>query len=222
MTFFVSIQNTHHSIEIAIFNDEHLLSFIRENKIRASKTLIPLIAFSLLRANIRPDELSFIAVNQGPGPFTTLRVIIATANGLSFATKLPLIGIDALDALLQEYSSDDDPYTIVLLNAFNNDVYFAIQQQAHAPLQKGYKNIDLLLQELHLMIPKNRSVRFLGNGVTLHEKAIRKVFGTRTYIPEPLPTACSIKQIGIMGLQKWRNKESLSEQLMPLYLKTAL
>lgn len=222
MALFLSLQNTYRHIEIALFHNERLLSCVREDKIRASKTVIPLIAFALLRAGIRLDQLSFIAVNQGPGPFTTLRVIIATANGLSFATKIPLIGIDALDAFLQEYSSAADPYTVVLLNAFNNDVYFAVQQQARAPLKKGYNNIDQLLQELKKTIPAKESIRFLGNGVALHQEKIRELFGTQAHIPEPLPAICSVKQVGLMGLKKWRNKEGLSEQLMPLYLKKAI
>src|SRR3990170_4281291 len=137
MTLFLSIQNTYEAIEIALFKDDQLVAALKEDKSRASKELIPLIAYLLLRARITMKDLAFIAVNQGPGPFTTLRVVIATVNGLSFATNVPLVGIDSLDAFLEEYKNSEHP-TIILLNAFNNDVYYAIKKVDDPKPEKGY------------------------------------------------------------------------------------
>jgi len=45
------------------------------------------------------DDVTLLAVGLGPGPFTGLRVGLATIEGLAFATGLPVVGVSALDAL---------------------------------------------------------------------------------------------------------------------------
>src|SRR5471030_2525471 len=98
MKHYLSIQNTYTHVEMALFQDGQLINWVSEDKLRASKHFILLIAGLLQEHQIKFSDLSFVAVNQGPGPFTTLRVVIASVNGLSYATKIPLVGIDALDA----------------------------------------------------------------------------------------------------------------------------
>jgi len=44
-------------------------------------------------------DVTLLAVGLGPGPFTGLRVGLATIEGLAFATGLPVVGVSALDAL---------------------------------------------------------------------------------------------------------------------------
>lgn len=221
MTFFFSIQNTYHSVEIALFNNDQLLELIVEDKTQSSKHFIPIIADILIKHQIKLSDISFFAVNQGPGPFTTLRVVIASVNGLSFASNIPLIGIDALDAFLLEHQNNDWPNTVVLLNAFNNDVYFGIQQKNNPEYKKGYDNINVILEKIKTSMPET-PIRFLGNGVELHAQEIRNMFGQNAIIPDPLPQTCTVQQIGLMGLEKWKKRQGLEHQLFPLYLKQSM
>lgn len=214
--FFISIQSTYHAVEVALFNDKRVIESRSISKIEASKLLILTIEELLAAHQQTIRSISFIATNQGPGPFTTLRVVIASVNGLSFATQIPLIGIDGLDAFVQEYHNKSYPITVIILNAFNFDVYFAIQNKA--TITKGYKNIDLLLPELQTQFP-HETIRFLGNAVELYHHKIQEQFGSRAFIPDPVPHTCSVTQIGLMGLQYWNTQEGLTYQLLPLYLK---
>lgn len=219
MAIYLGIQNTYNSVEIALFQDSNLLECVCEDKTRASKNFFLMLQALLKKHHIKLQEISFIAVNQGPGPFTTLRVVIASVNGLSFATEIPLIGIDALDAFLLEQNNKKFPYTIALLNAFSNDIYFGIQRLESPHFEKGYENIDVFLEHLRHSIAEQDVVRFIGNGTQLYEQKIKNVFGEQAFIPDPLPQTCSVQQIAKMGLEKWQKKEGLSEELMPLYLK---
>jgi tRNA threonylcarbamoyladenosine biosynthesis protein TsaB len=44
-------------------------------------------------------DVTLLAVGLGPGPFTGLRVGLATIEGLAFGTGLPVVGVSGLDAL---------------------------------------------------------------------------------------------------------------------------
>lgn len=221
MKHFLSIQNTYTHVELALFQDRQLINWVSEDKLRASKHFVLLIAGLLQEHHIKFSDLSFLAVNQGPGPFTTLRVVIASVNGLSYATKIPLVGVDALEAFLLEHENHMYPNTVALLNAFNQDVYFGISRQGLAIVEKGYKNIAILLQELNATIP-GQTIRFIGNAAELYSKEIKDVFGDHAYIPSPMPQTTSIQQIGLMGLNQWDRQENVLQELYPLYLKQAI
>lgn len=217
MSIFLGIQHSYHGIDIALFDKQHVLAAVADDKKRASRSIITLIGQLLADHQLQLRDIPFIAVNQGPGPFTTLRVVIASVNGLSFATKIPLIGIDALDALLEEHASREIT-TIALLNAFTNDVYYAIKSNSQNLHEKGCKNITALLLEVHEAHPQ-QELYFIGNGALLHEALIKKIFGTRALYAQPLPEQCSIKQIGIMGYECWQQHKNITYQLLPRYLK---
>lgn len=218
MSISLSIQHTYQGIEIALLENAHVLASIQDDKKRASKNIIILIDELLRNYNFGIQHIDYIAVNQGPGPFTTLRVVIASVNGLSFATKKPLIGIDGLDALIQEYASIEYPVTIGLLNAFTNDVYFAIHDKNSIHVKKGCKNITALLLEIKEQI--DQPIYLIGNGALLHEHEIKTVLGSRVIFAQPLPEHCSVALIGRMGYVDWQKQHNLSFQLFPLYLKS--
>jgi tRNA threonylcarbamoyladenosine biosynthesis protein TsaB len=219
MALYLGIQNTYQIVELALFNDQELVDFVQEDKTRASTYFVSMLGTLLNTHHISWADLSFIAVNQGPGPFTTLRVVIASVNGLSFATKIPLIGIDALDALIFEYQNAQYPITIALLNAFSHDVYFAIERPESKHIEKGYENITHFLNRIKQSMPAEQPIHFIGNATEMYKQEITTIFGDQAFIPIELPQTASIKQIGLMGFKAWNQKIGLTDQLMPLYLK---
>jgi len=139
MSYFLALQHTYQGIELGLFDDAQTIQITHDDKKKASKNIILLVNQLLKNKNISFDNLLFIAANQGPGPFTTLRVVIASVNGIGFATQKPLIGVDGLDALLQEHKNETYPVSVALLNAYSNDVYFGIDCPKQKNKKKGAK-----------------------------------------------------------------------------------
>ncbi|HET6531367.1 MAG TPA: tRNA (adenosine(37)-N6)-threonylcarbamoyltransferase complex dimerization subunit type 1 TsaB [Actinoplanes sp.] len=61
--------------------------------------LAPQIHATLVAAGIRPGDLDAIVAGVGPGPFTGLRVGLATAASMGQALSIPTYGVCSLDAL---------------------------------------------------------------------------------------------------------------------------
>jgi tRNA threonylcarbamoyladenosine biosynthesis protein TsaB len=61
--------------------------------------LTPAIGRLLARADINAADLRAVAVAIGPGSYTSLRVGLAVAKGLSLAHQIPLIGVPTLDIM---------------------------------------------------------------------------------------------------------------------------
>ncbi|HSW73786.1 MAG TPA: tRNA (adenosine(37)-N6)-threonylcarbamoyltransferase complex dimerization subunit type 1 TsaB [Candidatus Limnocylindria bacterium] len=215
--YFLAIQNTYEAIEVALCDTTRQLDAAQISKIDASKLLINTLDQLLQRNNRSLSDISFIAVNQGPGPFTTLRVVIATVNGISFARGIPLVGINGLQALLQEHAHTNYPFALGLLNAFNNDVYFGVSSHG-TMIQDGYDNIHTLMTHLVQQFP-TQSFYCSGNAIALHRTEIIAALGSRAIIPEHIPATCSLEQIHSLGLEQWHQRIGIATQLMPLYLK---
>lgn len=132
--------------------------------------------------------------------------------------KKPLIGIDGLEALLDEYVDNNWPITIALLNAYSKDVYFGIDQYGNTERHKGYKNIRTLLVELKETFP-TEPLRFIGQASGMYEEQIRSILGNQAVLPAQLPEHCSLQQVAVMARKAWKNKKQLVNQLLPLYLK---
>ena len=217
MSYFLAIQNNFHYVELALFQDTQCLTTITISKIEASAQLIVAIKEILNRYNLVFKNLSFIAANQGPGPFTTLRVVIATVNGISFATKMPLIGVDGLVTFLDEHKNEDHPITVALLNAFNQEAYFGID--GSEVRETGCRNAEQLLQELKKRYT-DQKIRFIGSGVEVFKNQILATFGPdASFFPRPLPEQCSLQAVGVQALQQWQKQKNIQFQLLPLYLK---
>ena len=78
MTKYLAIQHTYDTFEIALFINHKLVDKISDDKRHTSKLFIPHLQQLLSKNAISFAELSFCAVNCGPGPFSTLRSIIAS------------------------------------------------------------------------------------------------------------------------------------------------
>lgn len=202
---------------MALFINNKLADQLSEDKRHTSKMFIPLLDQLLARNNIKTSDLFFCAVNCGPGPFSTLRSIIASVNGLHLATNIPLIGIDGLDATFIELYDNSYQNTIVLLNAFNNEVYYLIAHHDKI-LAKGYKKIDAFLAEIKQQCA-DQPINFIGNGTTLHHDLIKKSYGDNAIIKKPNPPMCSVETIGRLGLEKFMHKQVSDGYVMPLHLK---
>ncbi len=216
MHYFLVIHITSSVCTIALIKHETVCSQTSVDKYTASKNLIPMIHNLLTSSSIMLSDVSCIIVNQGPAPFSTLRSVLATVNGLHLATAIPLVGIDTLKAMLYEYKNSTHR-TIVLLNAFNNDVYFAIEQYDSNPLT-GYKKIDALASDIAHTY-NNEQIIFIGDGALIHKEVISTTLGDNALISLNAPHFCSLEYLSTLGLQQYKKGITNSHYLLPLYLK---
>lgn len=71
-----------------------------------SRVLLGMIESVLLEAELTAQALDAVAVGQGPGSFTGLRIGVGVGQGLAFGANCPMIGVSSLDALALQASSD--------------------------------------------------------------------------------------------------------------------
>ena len=214
---YLTLHSDYNSVFCGLFKGTACLAMVQEHKLSASKNLMLRLTTLLKKEEVSWADLSFIGVNQGPSPFTTLRVVITTVNGILFAKKIPLIGVDGLRAFLTEYQTPESEIVIALLNAFNNDIYFGIKYP-DGTTETGWGFYATFLNEFQTKYPV-ASMTFTGNGTLLHKEKIQNLF-PQANIPDPLPEYVGLSTVATCALAQWQNGEQTSQPLLPLYLKT--
>lgn len=85
---------------VAIARDAHVVASLHQASVRRqAEELMPAVDHVCRTTGHRPQDFDVVAVNRGPGRFTGLRVGVATANALRFATGVPVVGVSGLEAL---------------------------------------------------------------------------------------------------------------------------
>lgn len=91
--------------------------------------LMPLINDVMQKSGANYNNLDMIAVTQGPGAFTGMRIGLATAKSIGMVINKPVVGVSCFDAVLESYFGDHAPMdTIslygVILETKRKDYYF--------------------------------------------------------------------------------------------------
>ena len=83
-------------------------------------------------AKIDYKQLDAVAVSQGPGSYTGLRIGVSTAKGICYAADLPLMAIDTLEAMAYGMKAklgsqiDENDLLISMIDARRMEVYAAV------------------------------------------------------------------------------------------------
>jgi len=111
------------------------------------------------------SQLDAVAVSEGPGSYTALRVGLSTAKGICYAHGIPLLLINSLKALATAMRSvDAAPNTLYapMIDARRMEVYTALYDAALNTLQEAAAVI--ITQEFLQVQSARYRIRFAGNG----------------------------------------------------------
>lgn len=88
-----------------------------------AEILTPNIVECLAECGHAPADLDAVVVGVGPGPFTGLRVGMATAAAFGDALGIAVHGVCSLDAIAVEIA--DEPALLVITDARRREIYWA-------------------------------------------------------------------------------------------------
>lgn len=129
MSNILAIETSTLTASVALLSNNQLV-FERESGVNAhSEVLLPIIDESLEVGGITLGDLSTIAIGAGPGSFTGLRIGMATAKGLCFASGISLTPVSSLAALALDGYLGSEPWDqsmVAVLDARRREVFAGV------------------------------------------------------------------------------------------------
>lgn len=169
----LGIESSGLTASIAVWQDDMIIAEYTTNfKKTHSETLLPMIAEVLERINIDVNEMDYIAVSEGPGSFTGLRIGAATAKGLGLATGKELVSVPTVEALA--YSLYNVQGVICpIMDAKRDQVYTGIFKYEDGELKTLFNTDAVAITEIIDRINGfGKEVTFLGDGVPVYKDVI--------------------------------------------------
>lgn len=117
---------------------------------RHGELLAPSVSRVLAEAGRRPADVGAVVAGLGPGPFTGLRVGLATAAAFADALGVPAYGVCSLDAVAAPVVDESTGGRVVAaIDARRREVYWAVYDEAGRRLDgPGVDRPDVLAARL--------------------------------------------------------------------------
>ena len=188
-----------------------------------SETLLPMIdsLFSIAGTDI--SAVDAIAVSEGPGSFTGLRIGASLAKGLAFGAEKPIVPVPTLDAMAYGFPSSGK-LLCPIMDARRNEVYGGIyafsEGEFRVLLPASALPLSTFVSEAkRLSGETGKQAFFVGDGLTVHEDAVKELF-KEAVIADPgvrFQKACSVAALGMKLFNE--GKAVAPEVFSPVYLR---
>ena len=165
-------------------------------------SLLPLIDDVLRRAGCSVDSIDAIAVSNGPGSFTGLRIGLSVAKGIAYATGARLIPVPTLEALARTVVHYEGAICSVL-DARKGELYAASFESSGAALTRLTADALVTPESLLEVLPTPCVV--LGDAVQRYGEFFKSRLGPRVTV---LPFETYAPRGGVVARLGWEHLQA--------------
>ncbi|MFD1030072.1 tRNA (adenosine(37)-N6)-threonylcarbamoyltransferase complex dimerization subunit type 1 TsaB [Metaplanococcus flavidus] len=191
---YLGIDTSNSPLAIALAKDNSILIEESSNlKINHSLTVMPAIEEMMATAKITPADLTHIAVAEGPGSYTGVRIGLTIAKTLAWSLKIPLHMVSSLKVLAAN-GQFFDGIVCPLMDARRGTAFIGAYdgERLESVIPDQHSEVSEFLLKLKEL---GRPVLFVGNDIEIHEETIRKNLGDQAIFAAPsnrLPRASNL------------------------------
>ncbi|SER94875.1 tRNA (adenosine(37)-N6)-threonylcarbamoyltransferase complex dimerization subunit type 1 TsaB [Salisediminibacterium halotolerans] len=184
-----------------------------------SLRLAPAIRQLLRQTDMQENQLDRIAVTEGPGSYTGVRIGITTAKTMAWALGIPLVALSSMELLAQN-GRYFDGWIVPFYDARRTQLYTGLFTCVNGEIERRETDQMKLLEDLlHELKNLDGPVLFLSPDRLIHEQRIREVLGDQAVFGAPLdglPRPGELAQLAV-------NREPVADlhSFTPNYIRLA-
>ncbi|WP_342462935.1 tRNA (adenosine(37)-N6)-threonylcarbamoyltransferase complex dimerization subunit type 1 TsaB [Ureibacillus sp. FSL K6-8385] len=216
----LGIETSNKPLSVSIVRDGQVLAEIVQNtNMTHSVTCMPAIEEVFRKSNLTPVDIDAIAVSEGPGSYTGLRIGVTIAKTLAWTLRKPLAGVSSLKVL----ASNAELYKGIicaLFDARRKNVYAAAYRgmNLETVIPEHHGSLEELLQQLK---EYNDQILFVGMDVQKFKEDIQTVLGEQAkFAPSSLNLPRASKLIELAEKEPLPSLETI-HSFVPKYYRLA-
>ena len=158
---------------VALHDGQKLLAESYQNTgLTHSQTLMVMAEDMLKAAGKTVTDVTAVAVAEGPGSFTGVRIGVAAAKGFAWGGQIPCCGVSTLEAMAVSLGADGG-HVCACMDARRNQVYNALFLARGGKLERVSEDRAIALEELKGELEHIEGPIFLvGDGASLTYKTL--------------------------------------------------
>ena len=171
----LGIESTAKAASTALWQDGEMLSLsVQRTALTHSRTLLPMAENMLENAGLSIQDVDAVAVAQGPGSFTGVRIGVATVKGLCWAAEKKAIGVSTLEAMAYlALGAAEDDVICAAMDARRAQVYGALFRMRDGKPERLCPDRAIAASELAEEIRQTgKRAYVLGDGWEVMAKAL--------------------------------------------------
>ncbi|GAA0455299.1 tRNA (adenosine(37)-N6)-threonylcarbamoyltransferase complex dimerization subunit type 1 TsaB [Alkalibacillus silvisoli] len=143
----LAIDTSNQPMSVALLKDQQLAAELTVNvKRNHSIQLMPAIDYILNQAGLLPKDLNLIAVAEGPGSYTGLRIGMTTAKTLAWTLNLPIVAISSLEMLAANLMYHNS-YICPFFDARRGNVYTGLYKATQGKIEQVEDDFNTAMEE---------------------------------------------------------------------------
>ena len=213
MSIILNIETATKNCSVALAKEGKTIACkeIAEQNFSHAEKLHVFIEELLAENNLKFSDLNAIAMSQGPGSYTGLRIGVSSAKGFCYALNIPLIAIDTLQLLAKQIQMEEG-IIIPMIDARRMEVFTAIYNKNHQQVRSTQAEIidENSYQEI------SEKIHLVGDGTEKFKNTLtheRFVFHSDVIFP-------SAKEMSKLSFEKYKISDFVDVAYFePYYLK---
>ena len=167
----LAFETTAKAGSVALLEDGKLLAESYQNTgLTHSQTLMVMAEDMLKAAGKTMADVSAVAVAEGPGSFTGVRIGVAAAKGLAWGGEIPCYGVSTLESMARTLGAYQG-YISPVMDARRSQVYNSLFYVNHGTLERRCEDRAIALSDLAEELKALEEPVFLvgdGSNLTFH------------------------------------------------------
>ena len=213
---------------VAVLEDDRLTAEYTINyKKTHSQTLLPMLAQLKESIELDLNTLDAIAISNGPGSFTGLRIGCASAKGLGLALDIPLIQVPTVKALAYNLFGSSE-LVCPIMDARRGEVYTGIYSFVKTSggvfeyeCETVMDNVPMpVLQLIDRINELQKPVIFNGDGVAVYKDIICENIKVDCSFAAPAFLYQKASSVATLGMEMFAKGETVTAaESSPIYLR---
>jgi len=176
MDYILNIHTTTETAVVCLSKENEVLSSLSNNNSKEHASFLHVAIRKILQENdIHISQLKVVAVTNGPGSYTGIRVGLATAKGLCFSLKIPLLSLNTLEVLafsaIESVGNKNAVYC-PMIDARRMEVFTALYD--HDLQLLNPPSAIILDENSYLKNSTSKPIYFFGSGSKKFEEFVAK------------------------------------------------
>ena len=216
MSIILNIETATKNCSVALAKEGKTIACkeIAEQNFSHAEKLHVFIEELLAENNLQFSDLNAIAVSQGPGSYTGLRIGVSSAKGFCYALNIPMIAIDTLQLLAKQIQIEEG-IVIPMIDARRMEVFTAFYDKN----QNQIRNVQAEIIDENSYDEIEEVLHLVGDGTA----KFKNILVNEKFVFHPNVSYPSANEMSDLSFEKFQKQEFVDVAYFePFYLKDFL